>query len=105
MASQHGDHAEAEQAISKLAQFAAQSGDLLVGNHYETARGFQLLSQGDLSGAIDELSANRRSPLAVQQMATAQQESGDKGRCAESLIPAEIPARANGGMVPGEPER
>jgi len=85
VASQHGDHAEADQAISKLAQFAAKSGDLLVGNHYETARGFQLLSQGDLSGAIEQLSANRRSPLAVQQMATAQQEAGDKKAAEESL--------------------
>ncbi|MDP9339411.1 MAG: hypothetical protein M3P45_11130 [Acidobacteriota bacterium] len=85
IASQHGLRETAEQAISKLAQFAAQSGDLLVGNHYETARGYLLLSQGDLANAVDELSSSRRSPLAVQQMAAAHQESGDKAAAAESL--------------------
>lgn len=85
VASLHGDRAEVDQAIGKLAQFAAKSGDLLVGNNYETARGFQLLSQGDLSGAVDQLSANRRSPLAVQQMAAAQQEAGDRKAAEESL--------------------
>ena len=74
----------AEQAISKLAQFAAQSGDLRVGNFYETARGFLLSSQGELSSAVDELSSNRRSPLAVQQLAAAQQKSGDQAAAAET---------------------
>jgi hypothetical protein len=78
IASQHGLHDVAEQAISKLAQAAAQSGDLLVGNNYETARGYLLLSQGDFTNAADELSSNRRSPLAVQQLAIAQQKSADK---------------------------
>jgi tetratricopeptide (TPR) repeat protein len=86
VASQQGQPETAQQAISKLAQFAAQSGDLRVGNYYETARGFLLLSQGDLSNAVDELSSNRRSPLAVQQLAAAQQESGDKTGAAESLF-------------------
>ncbi len=86
VAAQHGDHDTAEQAITKLAQFAAQSGDLRVGNYYETARGFLLLSQGDLSNAADELSSNRRSPLAVQQLAAAQQESGDRAAAAETLL-------------------
>jgi tetratricopeptide (TPR) repeat protein len=84
IASQHGLRETAEQAISKLAQFAAQSGDLLVGNNYETARGHLLLSQGDLPNAVDELSANRRSPLAVRQMAAAQQDSGDTAAAAET---------------------
>ncbi len=83
--SQHGLHQAAERAISKLAEFAAQSGDLLVGNHYETARGYLLLSEGDATDAADELSANRLSPLAVQQLAAAQQRSGDKSGAAETL--------------------
>jgi tetratricopeptide (TPR) repeat protein len=85
VAAQHGLHEPAEQAISKLAQFAAQSGDLLVGNHYETARGYLLLSQGEVSNAADELSANRRSPLAVQQLAIAQQKSGNDSAAFETL--------------------
>ena len=86
IASQHGQREAAEQAISKLAQFAAQSGDLRVGNFYETARGYSLLSQGDFSAAVDELSSNRRSPLAVQQLAAAQQKTGDQAAAAESLF-------------------
>jgi tetratricopeptide (TPR) repeat protein len=85
IASRHGLHETAEQAISKLAQSAAQFGDLLVGNKYETARGYLLASQGDLATAADELSANRHSPLAVQQLALAQQKSGDGGAAAETL--------------------
>ncbi len=86
IASQHGQREAAEQAISKLAQFAAQSGDLRVGNFYETARGFSLLSQGDSSTAVDELSSNRRSPLAVQQLAVAEEKSGDPAAAAEALF-------------------
>jgi tetratricopeptide (TPR) repeat protein len=76
VASQHGLPETAEQAISKLERLAAQSANLLVENPYETARGYLLLSQGDLANAVDELSANRLSPLAVQQLAVAQQKLG-----------------------------
>jgi tetratricopeptide (TPR) repeat protein len=86
VASQHGLRDQAEQAISKLAQAAAQSGDLLVGNSYETARGYSLLAQGDLSNAADELSASRRSPLATQELASAQQKSGDKAGAGDTLL-------------------
>jgi tetratricopeptide (TPR) repeat protein len=82
---QHHVQEVADRAIGKLAQFAAQSGDLLVGNNYETARGYLLLAQGDLSNAADELTANRRSPLAQQQLALAQEKSGDKPGAAETL--------------------
>ena len=82
---QHGQRDTAEKAISELAQLAAQSGDLRVGNYYETARGFVLLSQGDLASATDELSANRRSPLAVQQLALAHHKAGDKDAEEEAL--------------------
>jgi hypothetical protein len=85
VASRHGLPEVAQQAISKLAQFAAHSGDLLVGNNYETARGYLLLSQGDLSTAADELASNRRSPLAVQQLAWVQQKSGDSTAATETL--------------------
>jgi len=85
IASQHGIWETAEQAISKLARFAAESGDLVVGNNYETARGYLLAAQRDLVGAADEFSANRRSPLAVQQLALVQQKSGDSTAAAETL--------------------
>jgi tetratricopeptide (TPR) repeat protein len=85
IASRNGLHDVAQQAISKLAQFAAQSGDLLVGTSYETARGYLLQSQGDLSTAADELSSNRHSPLAVQQLALIQKKTGDNAAAAETL--------------------
>ena len=85
VASAHGLREVAEQAISTLAQFAAQSGDVVVGNNYETARGYLLLSQGSLSDAADELAASRRSPLAVQQLAIAQTKLGDSSAAAETI--------------------
>lgn len=83
--SQHGLTEAAEQAISKLERLAAQTGDLLVENPYETARGYLLLSQGDLTNAVDELSANRLSPLAVQQLAVAQQKLGSEPAAGEAV--------------------
>jgi tetratricopeptide (TPR) repeat protein len=84
VASQHGLPEAAEQAISKLERLAAQSANLLVENPYETARGYLLLSQGDLANAVDELSANRLSPLAVQQLAVAQQKLGNQSAAGET---------------------
>jgi hypothetical protein len=44
-----------------------------------------LLSQGDLVNAVDELSANRLSPLAVQQLAIAQQKLGSESAAGETF--------------------
>jgi tetratricopeptide (TPR) repeat protein len=85
VASQHGLPEAAEQAISKLERLAAQSANLLVENPYETARGYLLLSQGDLANAVDELSANRLSPLAVQQLAVVQQKMGNQSAARETV--------------------
>jgi tetratricopeptide (TPR) repeat protein len=84
VASQHGLPEAAEQAIGKLERLAAQSANLLVENPYETARGYLLLSQGDLANAVDELSANRLSPLAVQRLAVAQQKLGNHSAAGET---------------------
>ena len=85
IAARHGQTDVAEQAISKLAQAAAQSGDLLAGNNYETARGYLLVAHGNLPDAADELAASRRSPLAVQQLALTQTQLGDSIAAAESI--------------------
>jgi tetratricopeptide (TPR) repeat protein len=84
VAAQHGLSEAADQAISKLERLAAQTADLLAENAYETARGYQLLAQGDLNNAVDELSANRLSPLAVQQLAVVQQKLGYQAAAAET---------------------
>jgi len=85
VASQHGLTEAAEQAISKLERLAAQTAALLVENPYETARGYLLLSQGDLANAVDELSANRLSPLAVQQLAVVQRKLGNQSAAGETV--------------------
>ena len=85
VASQHVLPEAAEQAIGKLERLAAQTADLLVENPYETARGYLLLLQGDLANAVDELSANRLSPLAVQQLAIAQQKLGNQAAAGETF--------------------
>jgi predicted Zn-dependent protease len=85
VASQHALPEAAEQAIGKLERLAAQTADLLVENPYETARGYLLLLQGDLANAVDELSANRLSPLAVQQLAIAQQKLGNHAAAGETF--------------------
>jgi tetratricopeptide (TPR) repeat protein len=84
VAAEHGLSEAADQAISKLERLAAQTADLLAENAYETARGYQLLAQGDLNNAVDELSANRLSPLAVQQLAVVQQKLGYQAAAAET---------------------
>jgi len=86
VASQHEIRETAEQAIASLEKLASQSGDSVVANQYDTARGYLHLSQGDLGNAANELSSNRHSPLAVQQLARVQQKSGDQSAASESLI-------------------
>ena len=105
VASQHGLPETAEQAISKLERLAAQTADLLVENPYETARGYLLLSQGDLANAVDELSANRLSPLAVQQLAVVQQKLGNQSAAGETANQLKYQRARDRGMVSGEPER
>jgi tetratricopeptide (TPR) repeat protein len=86
VASQHAIRETAEQAIASLEKLASQSGDSVVANQYDTARGYLFQSQGDLANAGNELSSNRHSPLAVQQLARVQQKSGDQSAANESLL-------------------
>jgi tetratricopeptide (TPR) repeat protein len=85
VSSQHGLPETAEEAIGKLERLAAQTADLLVENPYETARGYLLLSRGDFTNAVDELSANRLYPLAVQQLALVQQKLGSPSAATETF--------------------
>jgi len=66
----------AASAGSKLASLATSSRDLVVENAYESARGFALFQLGDFSNAADELAADSRSPLALQQLAITQEKLG-----------------------------
>ncbi|MBV9888592.1 MAG: hypothetical protein JO119_18765, partial [Acidobacteria bacterium] len=59
----------AQEAISKLERYAAITRDLVIENNYESARGFALFAQGDYANAVDELTTDPHSPLALQQLA------------------------------------
>ena len=68
-ASASGQPEVAQDAISKLERYAAITRDLIVENNYESAHGFALFAQGDYANAVDELTADPHSPVALQQLA------------------------------------
>ena len=67
----------ASEAVSQLEGLATSSRDSVVMNAYESARGYLLLKQGDLSNAASELAADPHSPLALQQLALTQEKLGN----------------------------
>jgi hypothetical protein len=67
----------AEASVRKLELLTDQSRDPLVANSYESARGYVLAAKGDLANAIDELAADPRSLLALDQLADAQEKLGN----------------------------
>ena len=72
-----GEFALAEASIRRLERLAEQSRDPLVENSYESARGYLLAAKGDLAGAVDELAADTRSLLVLDQLAAAQEKLGN----------------------------
>jgi hypothetical protein len=56
---------------------ATASRDQLVRSYFESACGYLLFSRGDFSNAADELAADAHSPLALQQLAQAQEKLGN----------------------------
>ena len=68
-AAANGQPEIAQDAISKLERWAAITRDLIVENNYESARGFALFAQGDFANAVDELTTDPHSPIALQQLA------------------------------------
>jgi len=66
----------ASEAVVQLEGLATSSRDSVVMNAYESARGYLLFQQGDLSNAASELAADPHSPLALQQLALIQEKLG-----------------------------
>ena len=66
----------AVEAISELEGLATSSRDPVIENAYESARGFLLFTQGELTSAKDELAADPQSPLALQQLAISEEKLG-----------------------------
>jgi len=77
ISARRGEFALAEASVRKLERLAEQSRGLLVANSYESARGYLLLAKGDLAGAVDELAADPRSLLALEQLAATQEKLGN----------------------------
>lgn len=77
IASLNGRASDASEAVARLKELATSSRDLVVTNAYESARGYLLFRQGDLFGAVDNLAADPRSPLALQQLAFVQEKLGN----------------------------
>ena len=67
----------ASEAVSQLKSLATSSRDSVVMNAYESARGYLLARQGDLSAAADELSTDPHSPLVLQQLASVHEKLGN----------------------------
>jgi predicted Zn-dependent protease len=77
LASLSGQTNAAQEAIAKLERTASETRDLVVANSYESARGYLLFAQGDFASAVDELGTDPHSPLALQQLALAQEKLGN----------------------------
>ena len=77
IASANGQSEITQEAISKLERYAAITRDLIVENNYESSRGYALFAQGDFADAADELATDPHSPLALQQLALAQDKLGN----------------------------
>ena len=77
VAALNGRPAVAEEAISQLERSASETRGLIVENSYESARGYLLFAQGDFAAAADELASDPHSPLALQQLALAQEKLGN----------------------------
>jgi hypothetical protein len=76
IAASNGQPEVAQEAVSKLERCAAITRDLVVENNYESSRGFALFAEGDFANAADELATDPHSPLAIQQLALAQEKLG-----------------------------
>jgi tetratricopeptide (TPR) repeat protein len=72
-----GELALAEASVRKLENLAALSRDPLVENSYESSRGYLLAAKGDFVNAVDELAADPRSLLALDQLAASQEKLGN----------------------------
>jgi tetratricopeptide (TPR) repeat protein len=77
ISARRGELALAEASVRRLEHLADLSRDPLVVNSYESARGYLLAAKGDLVEAVDELAADPRSLLVLQQLAAAQDKLGN----------------------------
>ena len=77
ISSARGEVALADASVRKLEQLATLSRDLIVQDCYDSARGYVLAAKGDLAEAVDELAADPRSLLALDYLASLQENLGN----------------------------
>jgi tetratricopeptide (TPR) repeat protein len=77
ISARRGETALADASLRRLQKLAEQSRDPLIANNFESARGYLLAATDDFAGAADELSADPRSLLALQQLAIVQEKLGN----------------------------
>ena len=68
-----GEPDAADQAVHQLEELAAHTRDLVIENAYESAHGYALFAQGDVTNAADELATDLRNPLVLRQFILAQE--------------------------------
>jgi tetratricopeptide (TPR) repeat protein len=80
----HGLPTVAQQSVRRLENLASLSRDPIVENCYEIARGYLLFAQGDFAGAADQLSADPRALLALEQLERTQEKLDNEGAAEET---------------------
>lgn len=95
IAALHKLNSDATDSVAKLEQFATASRDQIVESAYESARGFLLVSQGDLGNAADELAQDPHSPLALAQLAATQEKLGNTPAAATARLRLKFQRKAS----------
>lgn len=72
-----GQAKPAADAVHQLGDLASKTRDPIVENIYESGHGYELIAEGDLANAADELAADPQNPLVVRQMVITQQKLGN----------------------------
>ncbi|HYL85445.1 MAG TPA: tetratricopeptide repeat protein [Candidatus Angelobacter sp.] len=67
----------AAEAVHELGDLATKTRDPIVENIYESGHGYELIAEGDLTNAVDELAADPQNPLVVRQIVLTQEKLGN----------------------------
>jgi predicted Zn-dependent protease len=74
-----GQAKPAANAVQELSALATKTRDPIVENIYESGHGFELIAEGDLANAADELAADPQNPLVLRQLIVTQEKLGNLG--------------------------
>lgn len=85
VAASSGHPESAQEPITMLERLAKQSRDLIVEDNYKAARGYQLFAKGDFANAAEQLADDPHSPLAVRQLALANERVGNNAAAETAL--------------------